>query len=203
MKLYYAKGACSLAPRIIINELQIPCEFESVDLKNKTTANGGDFLKINPKGSVPVIETQDKQILTENAVILQYLADSQHANQLLPPTTDFNRYRVLEWLNYVATEMHKGCGPLFNTAVPQEIKDQTFIPLLKKKLDYIEKNLEKTQFIAGNEFTLPDAYLFTILRWFKNFNIDITQWKKVSEYVNNLKKRNSIQKSLQEEGLES
>src|SRR5690349_19217638 len=122
MKLYYSKGACSLAVRIIINEIGLQSEYEAVDLKTKKTATGQDFLKINPKGSVPVIQTDEKQILTENAVIQQYLADTNKATQLLPALGNFERYRVLEWLNFISTELHKGFSPLFNPNVPNELK---------------------------------------------------------------------------------
>src|SRR5688572_12009519 len=113
MKLYYSKGACSLAVRIILHEIGAACEFEAVDLATKKTETGMDFLKINPKGAVPTLILDDKAILTENAVIQQYLAEKYHATQLLPPLGDMKRYRVLEWLNFISTDLHKSCGPLF------------------------------------------------------------------------------------------
>lgn len=201
MKLYYAKGACSLAPRIVIHELGLPCEFEAVDLKSKKTATGEDYLTINPKGVVPTLVTDDNQILTENAVIQQYLADNNQASSLLPPIKDFNRYRVLEWLNYIATELHKTCAPLFNSSLPKEIKDKLFIPLLKKKLDYVEKTLEKNRYVAGDHFSLPDAYLCVILFWLGNFKIDIGEWKNLPRYFAELKNRKAVQLAFQEEGF--
>lgn len=122
MKLYYSAGTCSLAVRIIINEIGLPSTYEAVDLKTKKTASGQDFLQINPKGSVPVIVTDDNEILTENSVIQQYLADKNNASSLLPALGHFKRYRVLEWLNYISTELHKGCGPLFSPSIPVELK---------------------------------------------------------------------------------
>src|SRR5690349_3300917 len=110
MKLYYSKGACSLAVRIALHELGIPCEFEAVDLKAKKTEKGADFFKINPKGAVPTLVLDDHTVLTENAVIQQYLADKQKAFEVLPPVNDMKRYRALEWLNFVSTELHKGCS---------------------------------------------------------------------------------------------
>lgn len=115
MKLYYSKGACSLAPRIIINELGVKSEFEAVDLAAKKTETGQNFLSINPKGAVPVLITNDGQTLTENAVILQYLADTNEGTELLPAFGSFKRYRVLEWLNYIATELHKGAGAVIQS----------------------------------------------------------------------------------------
>ena len=123
MKLYYSPGACSLAVRILINEMGLDAEYESVDLKTKKTATGQDFKKINPKSVVPTLELDNKEILTENAVIQQYLADMNHATELLPAVNDFKRHRVLEWQTYVATELHKGMSPLFHAKYPDEIKE--------------------------------------------------------------------------------
>src|SRR5438105_3577122 len=121
MKLYFSKGACSLAVRIILNELNIPCEYEAVNLKTKKTVDDADFYKINPKGAVPVLQLDDGTILTENAAIHQYLADFKKADQLFP-LTGIQRYRVIEWLNFVATDLHKGCGVFFSSMIPDEVK---------------------------------------------------------------------------------
>lgn len=200
MKLYYSKGACSLSPRIIINEIGTKCTYEAVDLKTKKTESGKDFLTINAKGSVPVIETDSGEILTEGAVILQFLADKNNATKLLPALGNIQRYRVLEWVNYVATELHKSCGPLFSPAVPQEMKDKFFVPNLKTKLTYVDKQLTKT-FLLGDTFTLPDAYLCVILNWLPIFKIDINEWTHLAKYFANLKQYPSVAKSLKEEGL--
>ncbi|SRR5579883_1264643 len=201
MKLYYTKGACSLAVRIIINELGLPSEYESVDLKTKQTATGQDFLSINPKGAVPVLLTDDNEFLTENAVIQQYLAEKYHAPQLLPPVGDFKRYRVLEWQNYITTELHKGFSPLFNPIVPQDIKEQIFIPLVKTKLNYVDKHLHPNKYLAGENFTLPDAYLFVIIRWALYYKFDMDKWPYLSRYHAELKERKSIKQSLEEEHI--
>ncbi len=200
MKLYYANGTCSLAVRIIINEIGLNSEFEAVDLKTKKTASGQDFFQINPKGSVPVIVTDDNEILTENSVIQQYLADTHHATQLLPALGNFKRYRILEWLNYISTELHKGCGPLFSPGIPLELKNDIFKPALKNKLSYVEKNL-KNQFLLGEHFTLADAYLFVILSWLPHFKIDLNEWPQLSRYFTELQQRPTIKKSLTEEGI--
>jgi len=202
MKLFFSKGACSLVDHIIINELALPAEYEAVDLKTKKTATGGDFLEINPKGSVPALITDDNETLTENAVILQYLADTNKATQLLPALGDFKRYKVLEWLNYVATELHKGFGPLFNPDMPQEIKDNFALPLLKKKFTFIDEHLQNHQFLSGEHFTIPDAYLFVMLLWASNIKIDLSGLSNLSRYFSDLKKRDSILRSLKEEDIE-
>jgi glutathione S-transferase len=202
MKLYYSKGACSLVPRIIINELGLNCEFEAVDLASKKTASGENFTMINPKGAVPVLITPDNRTLTENAVILQYLADTNKAENLLPPVGNFKRYRVLEWLNYVATELHKSFGPLFNKNLPQEFKDKFYIPMLKNKLAFVNTHLEENVYLTGDTLTLPDAYLFVMLIWAHHFKIDLNEWPGLLRYFKDLQARKSIQKSLEEEGLQ-
>lgn len=201
MKLYFSKGACSLTVRIIVNELNLPCEYESVDLKSKKTESDQDFYKINPKGVVPTLQLDNGEILTENAVILQYLADSNKAFQLLPPTSEFKRYRILEWINFVSTEMHKGVSPLFNQKYPQEVKDDIVIPALKNKLTHLNNHLHHNQFLLGNDFTLPDAYLFVVLRWLLFFKFLLAEWPHVERYWEELKKRPSIAKSIEQESL--
>lgn len=201
MKLYFSKSACSLAVRIVINELGLPSQFESVDLKTKKTQSGEDFLKINPKGAVPVLETDHGEILTENSVIQQYLADVTHATVLLPAIGDFNRYRVLEWLNYVSSELHKTVGLTFNPFVTQDMKESMVIPLTKKKLAYLNEHFEKHTYLAGDSFTLPDAYCFVILTWLPVLPLNLDEWPHVKRYFEALKGRNSIQQSLHEEGL--
>lgn len=200
MKLYYSKGACSLTVRIIINELGVISEYESVDLATKKTESGKDFLTINPKGAVPTLQTDDGEILTENAVILQYLADKYNATQLLAPVNEFKRYRILEWLNYVGSELHKTVGALFNAKLPPEMKENVTIPLIHARLNFVEKKLQG-KYLMADEFTLPDAYLFVVLRWVKYFKFDLNQWPKLHTYFNELINRPSIKKSLEEENL--
>ncbi len=201
MKLYYSKGACSLAVRIVIHEIGLPCEFESVNLKTKQTETGADFLKINPKGAVPVLIISQNEILTENAAIQQYLADQNNATSLLPAVGQVKRYKVLEWLNFVSTELHKGCGPLFNPNISQEMKNDLFKPQLKNKLDYVEKHLKNNKWLMGDEFTLPDGYLFVIVTWLPKFSFDMNEFPNLSRYANEIKQRKSVRVSLQEEGM--
>ncbi len=201
MKLYFSRGACSLAVRIILNELHIPCEYEAVNLKTKQTESGADFYKINPKGAVPVLEFDDKSILTENAAIQQYLADSKKADLLLPPVDQMPRYHVIEWLNFVATDLHKGFGPFFNPAIPNSVKDEVFRPTLINKLKLVEQQLTKNKFLTGDHFTLPDAYLCVILNWLPTAEIDINNFPMTTTYFAALKQRESVMKSFKEEGL--
>lgn len=201
MKLYFSKGACSLVVRIVINEIGLESEYESVNLKTKKTESDNDFLTINPKGAVPTLEIAKGEILTENAIILQYLCDTSHATQLLPQLGDFNRYRVLEWLNYISTELHKGMGVLFNPSISEELKNDVFIPLIKNKLNYVNRYLQNQPYLLGEQFTLPDAYLFVMLLWTSYFNLDLKEWSNLTWYFDALKQRKSIQHALKQEGI--
>ena len=203
MKLYYTKADNSLAVRITIHEIGILCEFEAVNLKNKITETGEDYFTINPKGQVPALKLNNNSLLTENAIIQQYLADQYHAHQLLPVHGDFKRYRVLEWLNFISTELHKTCSALYNINVPEEIKENVYRVILKRKLDYVQSHLEKLrfQYLLGDQFTLPDTYLFVVLTWLPHMKMDLTEWPVLLQYFTRLKTRASVQKALEEEGL--
>ncbi len=200
MKLYYAKGACSQAPHIILHEAGLPQDSAKVDLKGKKLEDGSDYLRINPKGAVPALELDDGQVLTENAVILQYIADHAGAFDLLPQPGDLQRYRVLEWVNFVATELHKSFGPLFNPAAGDEAK-QLARDTIAKKLDFVEQQIGDRPYLSGDKFTLPDAYLFVILGWLGNMKIDIGGWPKLAAYRARLMERESVRGVLKFEGL--
>jgi glutathione S-transferase len=202
MKLYYTKGACSLASHIVINELGLPCEYEAVDLATKQSASGKDYTTINPKGAVPALQLNDGEVLTENAVIMQYLADTARATQLLPALGDFNRYRVLEWLNFIGTDIHKSFGALFNPHFPQDVKDKITIPMIKTKFNQINGHLDQNKYLFNDHFTLPDAYLFVMLTWAHHFKLHVDkEWPQTAAYFAELVNRKSIQQSLQEEGI--
>lgn len=201
MKLYYAPSVCSLAVRIVINELAIQCEYESVDLKTKKTQSGIDFLKINPKGSVPVLQLNHGEFLTENAIILQYLSDKYHKAALLPPYDDIKRYRALEWLNFVGTDLHRYCAPLFWSRISPEVKENLFRPTLNNKLIFVERHLENNKFLLGDQFTLPDSYLFVILIWLAKLRFKMMDYPNLSRYFSTMKQRESVQLSLAEENL--
>lgn len=202
MKLYFTQGACSLAVRIVINEIGAECTYESVNLQAKKTESGKDYLDINKKGSVPVLQTDKGQILTENAVIMQYLADTFEANKLLPPVHDFNRYRVLECVNYITTEVHKTLGALFNPAMTTEIKEKLTLPALKTKFNYLNSLLNERPYLCGDHITLPDAYLFVMLMWTFHFKIDLQEWPNLVKHFKKLSQHPSVVKSLKEEGID-
>ncbi|MDF2530310.1 MAG: gstB [Gammaproteobacteria bacterium] len=201
MKLYYSKGACSLAVRIVINELNLACEFEAVNLKTHVTENTVDFYSINPKGAVPTLILDKGERLTENNVIQQYLAETHSNGSSLLPKAGLERYRVLEWMNYVTTEMHKGCSPFFNPNIPEELKEQVFKPLMLKKLSHLDSILAKSDYLTGKHFCLADGYLFVVLRWLPALKINRADYSHIEAYFNRLLQRPAIIKSLNEEQL--
>ena len=201
MKLFYARGACSLVARIILNEIGLAVDYEAVDLKTKQTASGQDFLTINSKGYVPALCLENGEVLTENAVILQYLADHYQASNLLPALGDWQRYRVLEWVHFVATELHKGCSPLFHPGISEDLKQHVFIPKLMKALTYVDQKLQNRSYLMGTHFTLPDAYLFVILQWVTALNLPLQSLQHLLRYQEQLFTRKSIADALKQEGI--
>ena len=200
MKLYYSPGACSLAPHILATEAGLPLDTEKVDLKTKRTESGADFEKINPKGYVPVLQLDDGQTLTEVPVILQYLADRKPDSNLAPRAGTMERYRLQEWLNFITAELHKQHGALFNPTYPEEGK-QFFRDRLAKRYAYLNENLGKKEYLMGDHFTAPDAYLFTIGNWAKRVNIDLAQWSVLSAYMQRVGSRPKVVETLKAEGL--
>jgi glutathione S-transferase len=198
MKLYYAPAACSLSPHIVAREANADVTIEKVDLKTKKTESGKDFAAINPKGYVPALELDDGRLLTEGAVIVQYLADKTPASRLAPQPGTIERYQVQEWLNYIATELHKAWGPLFNAATPDDrkasIKEQ-----LATRFKVLGAQLERGPFLMGETFSVADAYLFTVLNWSKFTNVDLPDFLK--RYLERVGARPAVQAAMKEEGL--
>ncbi len=201
MKLYYAPGACSLSPHIVSREAGIGLELEQVDIREKKTRSGNDFLSINPKGQVPVLEIEPGHYLTEGPIIVQYLADQKHATDLVPAAATPERYRVQEWLNFVASELHKTYGPLFRPTTPDEFK-RLSREVLGKRFDWIDKQLAGKNYLMGDKFTAADAYLFTVLRWSPRVEIDLSKWANIKAYVDRVAARPKVQEALKAEGLQ-
>ncbi len=199
MKLYYSPGACSQAPHILLHEIGLSHDAERVDLKAKKTENGGDFLAINPKGAVPALELDSGDVLTENAVILQYLGDRSSVGEVLPPLGNFRRYRVLELVNFITTELHKRFGFLFSPNATDDMK-QVVIADLSKKLDYIDAELGEGPFLMGDELTLPDPYLFVITGWTEK-TIGLDRWPGLQAFRDRMMQRKSVRHVLRFEGL--
>ena len=200
MKLYYSPGACSQAVHIVLHETGFSHDSIRVDLKAKTLEDGSDYLRINPKGAVPALDIGNGEVLTENAVILQYLGDRAGSSDMLPPLGDFRRYRVLEWLNFVATELHKGFGPLFNPAASEDSR-QLARDMLARKFEYVERELGDGPYLMGERLTLPDAYLFVMLGWTRMSRIDLGGLPGLTAFRERLKQRPSVRQVLEFEGL--
>ena len=200
LKLYYSPGACSQAAHIILHETGFSHDSIRVDLKSKSIEDGSDYLRINPKGAVPALELSNGEVLTENSVILQYLGDRAGTPDLFPPLGDFRRYRVLEWLNFIATELHKGFGPLSNPTATAEWKQATR-ELLGGKFDFVERELGAGPFLMGDRFTLPDAYLFVMLSWAARHRIELDRWPGLAGFRQRMMQRPSVRQVLEFEGL--
>lgn len=200
MKLYYSPGACSLSPHIILNEAGLNYDLERVDFASKTTDTGVDFLGINPKGYVPALRLDDGHILTEGPAIVQYLADRVPYKHLVPPAGTLARYHLIEWLNFISTELHKGFGALFNRSAPNAWKD-TVKTLLAKRFQYVSDELGEHPWLMGDSFSVADAYLFTVLRWGEHVDVDLTPWPVLTAYVARVAARPAVHATLKAEGL--
>jgi glutathione S-transferase len=200
MKLYYSPAACSLSPHIVALEAGVPIELVKVDLKTHQLAGGADYHAINAKGSVPVIELDNGERLTEGPAIVQYLADRNPAAGLVPAAGTMERYRVQEWLNYVTSELHKQFSPLFDAAAPDEWKE-TIRQRIGKRFDWLSKELAGKDYLMGKAFTVADAYLFTILGWTQWVGIDLARWPVLVAYHARVAARPNVQQALKEEGL--
>jgi glutathione S-transferase len=200
MKLYYMPGACSLAPHIALREAGLPFDLEKVDGATKKTAGGEDYMAINPKGAVPAIKLDDGQVLTEGAAIQQYIADKAPGKKLAPASGSTERYRLQEWLNYVASEVHKGIGQLFNKQMPDDFKAVVKKGLAAKQFPYLEKALAGKDYLMG-DFTVADGYLFTVLNWTKMHNIDLSAFPNITAFMKRVSERPAVQEAMKAEGL--
>jgi glutathione S-transferase len=200
MKLFYTPGACSLSPHIVLNELGLPYTAEKVDLKSHTTDSGADFYTINSKGYIPALQLDNGEVLTEGPAIVQYLADQKPQANLLPPAGSLERARVQEWLNFIGTEMHKTLAALFNPSISPEAKTKT-IDTFGKRLGFVDKALQGKDFLTGQQFSVADAYLFTIVNWAPMLGVDLSPWPTVEAFQKRVASRPAVQKTLQDEGL--
>jgi glutathione S-transferase len=200
MKLYYAPGACSQAPHILLHEIGLDHDAAQVDLRTKKLEDGSDYLAINPKGAVPALELDSGEVLTENAVVLQYIGDRANWPEVLPPLGDFRRYRVLEMVNFITTELHKRFGFLFDPEATDEFKQ--FVKTgLAKKLDWIDQRLGAGPFLFGDDLTLPDSYLFVITRWTEKMMGGLDRWPNLRAFHERMMERDSVRNVLRFEGL--
>jgi glutathione S-transferase len=200
MKLYYSRGACSLAPHIVAHEAGLQIELDKVDTKTKTTQNGGDLKQVNPNAYVPVLQLDDGEYLTEAAVVVQYLADLRPQSGLAPAQGTMARYRLMEWLGFISTELHKGYSPLFQPTTPEEYK--TLVrQKLALRLAYVESRLAGRQFLMGDAFSVADAYLFVIVNWSRATQVDLTAFPNLQAFQQRVAHRPAVQAAMKAEGL--
>jgi glutathione S-transferase len=195
MKLYFAPSACSFAPHIVLNELGLDHTIEKVDLGSKKTGSGDDFTAINGKGYVPTLDTGKDGVLTEVAAILQYLADNNASKNLLPKFGGMERYRAMEMLNFIASELHKGIGSLFNKAFNDEAKTAIH-ERLDKRIGWLDAQLAKNPYLLSKDFSVADAYAFTVLNWGQWVGYDVNKHGNVKAFMERVAARPAVQKTF-------
>ncbi|MEI6719448.1 MAG: glutathione transferase GstA [Betaproteobacteria bacterium] len=200
MKLYYAPGACSMAPHIVATEAGLKLDLVKVDIPNKKTADGADFWAVNPKGYVPALQLDSGEVLTEVGVIIQYLADQKPESGLLAKAGSMERYHQMEAINFAATEVHKQLGALFNPKMTPEMREVQ-MGVIERRFNPLEKSLAGKQFIMGDKFTVADAYLFNVLNWTNPLKIDLAKWPNIQAYMGRVGARPKVQETLKAEGL--
>lgn len=198
MKLYYSPGACSRAVRIALHEAGLPFEGVLASTKTHKLPDGTDYYTLNPKGYVPMIELDDGQRLTEAQVVLQWVADQAPDRGLAPPAGTMQRYRLMEWLSFVSTEVHKQFSPLFAPGYPEEAKDLNRAKIIKR-LEWVDGQLAGRQYLMGDAFTVADAYLYVISGWTAPMKIDVSSLRNLVAYRQRVGERPSVQKAVKEE----
>ena len=201
MKLYYMPSACSLSVQIALHELDLAYEKVLVDAKTKRLADGSDYLAINPRGQVPLLELDDGTRLTEGPVIVQYLADQKPASDLMPAAGTPDRYRELEWLNYLTSEIHQRFYPLFMYGHLADDAKDVFRGDLDRRLAHVAERLGTHDWLMGERFTAADGYLFTMLRWARFLKVDLTRWPALVAYQERVAARPAVQAAMHEAGL--
>ena len=200
MKLYYTPGACSLAPHIVARESGQKIDLVKVDLGTKKTEKGEDFRKINPLGYVPALQLDSGDVLTEGPAIVQYLADKAPETRLVPAAGTIERYKQLQWLNHITSELHKGMGSLFNEKMASQAGD-LIKSTLATRLESLDKHLAGKDYIMGKQFTAADAYAFTVLGWGKDVGVDVEKYPNLKAFMARVGSRPKVQEALKAEGL--
>lgn len=200
MKLYYSPAACSLSPHIVLREAGLPFELALASTKTKKLADGSDYLAINPKGQVPALALDNGELLTEGPAIVQYIADQVPASGLAPAAGTLARYRLMEWLNFITSELHKGFGPLFAPNTPEDYKPVIKARLMER-LGWVDQQLAGKAYLMGDTFTVADAYLFTVAGWAKFVGMDLSGLSTLSAYLGRVGARPAVQEALKAEGL--
>lgn len=202
MKLYYSPGSCGLASQIALREADQQFSLVKVDFATKQTAEG-DYLEITPKGMVPALKLDDGDVLTEGAVILQWIADQHPQRKLLPLFGTRERYTAITWLNYIATDLHKGMAVMFSPFVDEASKTAFADGNLASRFRLIDDHLSRNDYLLGAEFSVADGYLYNVLTWPRRVNIDITNYASIQAFMARMERRESVRASLAAEGLTS
>jgi glutathione S-transferase len=202
MKLYFSPGACSLASHITLLEAGLPFTTDKVDMRSRRTSDGQDFSAVNPNGYVPALALDDGQFLTEGQAILQYLADRKPEAQLAPPAGTMDRYRLIEWLSFISSELHKNFGPLLRPGGPEEPKTAAR-DKLTQRLTHVANHLASRQYLVGDHFTVADAYLYTVLTWTRVAGLDLGAWPVLAAYRERVQQRPAVQAAREAEGLKA
>ncbi|HZH50615.1 MAG TPA: glutathione transferase GstA [Microvirga sp.] len=200
MKLYYSPGACSLAVHIAAREAGLPLTLEKVDLANRKTETGADYLALNPKGYVPALALDDGEVLTEAAALLLFVADRKPEAGLAPAHGTMERHRLHEWLVFISSEIHKGFAPLWNPATPDSVRQATK-DKLAQRFAYLDKVLAAQSFLTGRQFTVVDAYLFTVVNWANYHAVDLKPFSHLRAFLDRVATRPKVQEALAAEGL--
>jgi len=198
MKLYFSPGTCSLSPHIALRESGLQFDLERVDIRVHKTLAGDDYYKINPKGSVPTLELDDGQLLTEGPVISQYIADKAGNHEFMPAAGTLERYRVMEWQNYITSELHKSYSVLFNPNIDAAAKT-IYRGQLRKKYEWINEKLSSQAFLTGKTFTAADAYLFTVTRWAKAVELDLSGLSSLDAFMAAVEARPAVKAAVEAE----
>jgi glutathione S-transferase len=200
MELYYAPGACSLAPHIVSREAGLPLKLNKVDLGTRKTERGEDFLAINSKGYVPAMRLDDGQVMTEVATLVQYLADQRPQSKLAPAFGTAERYRLMEWLTFIGSEIHKGFAPLWDPKASDEAK-AAIKAKLATRLKWFDRQLEGHDYVTGKQFTVADAYAFTVLSWASMLDVDLSPYPNIRAFLDRVAARPQVKEALRAEGL--
>src|SRR4029078_2212694 len=200
MKLYYAPGACSLSPHIVLLEAGLPHDLVKVDLRAKKLENGDDYLKVNPKGQVPALGLDNGELLTEGPVIVQMIADKAAGKNLAPSRDSAERYKLQERLNFITTEVHKNFGPMFSPVLADEAK-AFFKERVMGKFKYLDGALAGRDYLMGTPFTAADGHLFTMLSWADRMKFDLSAMPNLLAYKARVGAPPKVEEALTKEGL--
>ncbi len=201
MKLYYSPGACSLSPHIVLREAELDFALVKVDMRTRTIDGGKNYRTINPKAYVPALELDSGELMTEGPAIVQYLADLNPGANLVPTPTDPDRYRAQEWLNYIASEIHKSFGPLVVPGASEENKERA-IAHVHQRMEIVRDALADQDYLVGNRYSVADIYMYVMLRWAAMFHMDAANWPEFMAYKAPIDERPAVRAALEAEGLE-